>query len=153
MNEHQLRLWRRHMQKAEDYFGSAAAARTNGQRSSYMDDAEAAAHHYKCARDLMALCDDIEATERKTVSDNSLMMFGLSPSQMAETYATWMEGGHVIAGRFGSHYTRFATSILSDAQEEMERGNHEHARKLINRAKYVLDHGYTSEREHRKRCA
>lgn len=33
----------------------------------------------------------------------------------------------------------FVMSILSDAQEEIERGRGERARQLINRAKYLID--------------
>tara|TARA_R110000868_G_scaffold5805_5_gene34027 strand:- start:1860 stop:2111 length:252 start_codon:yes stop_codon:yes gene_type:complete len=35
-------------------------------------------------------------------------------------------------------YHSVAMSVMSDAQEEMERGNLENARQLINRAKWVL---------------
>lgn len=34
---------------------------------------------------------------------------------------------------------QFALSILSDAQEQMSRGNLERARHIINQAKYILD--------------
>lgn len=36
-----------------------------------------------------------------------------------------------------------AISILSDAQEEMERGNAERARQFINRAKWIIAHKLT----------
>jgi hypothetical protein len=56
-------------------------------------------------------------------------MFGCSTAdldQMTEDY------------KYIDEFNMLAMSILSDSQEEMERGNFETARQYINKAKYVM---------------
>lgn len=64
-----------------------------------------------------------------TEKERDESMFGCSTGeldQMVEDY------------EYLNEFNMLAMSILSDAQEEIERGNGETARRYINRAKYVM---------------
>jgi hypothetical protein len=76
------------------------------------------------------------STER-TREARELGMFGVTVDNLREFVARHIGPG---AEKHFQTRERAAFSLLSDAQEEIEMGMGERARKTINRAKWLLDH-------------
>ena len=65
------------------------------------------------------------------MTERAIQMFGMTQNEVEEEFQ------HATSSRFDDRLG-FAMSILSDAQEEMVRGNTETARLFINKAKYHM---------------